>query len=243
MKNIIKSIVALVASLRGKTILMANALDYKAMLFKLLGVEDSADESMVNERYTAAMKAPTDEDAVTAANELKEAKAATVAANALVEEKEAALAKCKALGMEYKTKAEAANEAKTTAETNFANERKERSKLLLDAAVTANKITLAKRKEYDVEFANVETFDATLTKLNAEKGTNLPAQRQAGMANIGSRRAGMTPEDSKRQETIATFANEIGKRPVYEGLTPAVKYQKVMLALQAEHPELYQAAE
>lgn len=243
MKTILKSIMAFVAVLFGRTVLMANSLDTKAMLYKLLGLEDTADETMVNERYTTAMKADAGDDDKTAAAQLKAANEAKVAAETLFTNEKTARETEKARADKAVAELVTANTAKTTAETNFANERKERAKLLLDAAVTANKITGAKRKEYDAEFANVATFDATLAKLNAEKGTNLPGQRQAGMANIGSRRPGMTPEDSKRQESIATFANEIGKRPAYEGLTAADKYRRVMLAVQEEHPELYPAKE
>lgn len=256
MKSILNSIVMIVASLCGKTLNMANALDHKAMLYKLLGLEEAADEVMVNERYAEAMKAPADDDAKKAADELKAANEAKVAAEkllanaeAVISEKDAMLAKCKELGLDYKAKADAAanevkvaNDAKTKAEECFANERKERAKLLLDAAVTANKITGAKRTEYETEFANVATFDATLAKLNAEKGTNLPGQRQAGMANIGLRRGGVLPADNERLAKIQEFANEEAKKAIYHNLPDDARYSRVMLAVRQAHPELYEKA-
>ncbi len=92
-----------------------------------------------------------------------------------------------------KTKADAdllaANSAKATAETNFANERAARAKDLLDIAVTTGKITGADRKAYETEFANATMFDATLKKLNAANAkvlhTTSFAQTLAARGNEG----------------------------------------------------------
>lgn len=239
-KTIWVALIALFAPV--KTMANEGGHDHKSMLYKLLGLDDKATDDMVNERFKQAMDCDDEDMAekMKAANEAK-VTAETLAAN----EKKAKTAAETAAANEKaaREKAEADLKAeKTRADglaTNFANERKERVKLALDAAVVGNKITGAQRKEYEAEFANESNFDATLAKLAAEKGTKLPAGRQAGMANIGSRKTGVsTPEDSKRREQIGQFVNEEMAKPQYKNMTNETRYSKAFTAVIESHPEL-----
>lgn len=241
MKLLFNHMMAFLACLFAPVKTMANALDHRAMLLKLLGCDDTADEAMVNERYAAAMKADPDGEAKRLADAEKEKKAANeakTAAETLVANEKTARTTAETLAATEKARADKAATDLTAANTSFANERKERVKLLLDAAVTGGKITGAQRTAYEAEFANVATFDATLAKLQAEKGTKLPGQRQAGMANIGERRFLATPEDGQRRDKIAQMVNEEMAKPAYSQLTSDMKYSRAFTAVMAAHPEL-----
>jgi len=256
--NIINSIVAAVARVCGylplhPTATMANALDHKSMLYKLLGCDDSTPEDMVNSRFTAAMEVEPDPDDKKKAEELAEANAKLTAAN---EAKEAAAKKAGELELQAANEAKAKGEAeakiaqaaadleaanKTIAESqaSFANERAARVKLVLDAKVTAGHITGAERKDFEAEFANA--FDATLAKLEAKQSTKLPAQRQAGMAGIGARQRPDVLAGKDRRDKISEMVNEESKKPCYRHLENDRKYSEAFTAVLAAHPELKEA--
>lgn len=95
----------------------------------------------------------------------------------------------------------AANTKAVTAETNFANERKARIAPLLDAAITAGRLTAAERPALEVEFAN--EFDATLTKLNGLK-PKLHTAASVRSNGLGTRNA----KSRSHIEQIETAVNE-----------------------------------
>jgi hypothetical protein len=256
----IKSIVAFVALKCGipLTRTMANAdpdptktdLTHKDMLWKLLGLPADANPDMVNERFKAAMAVEPDEDDKKKAGELKaanekvaqadkakaEADAAKVAAETAMANEKSAKEAADARAKQATETLAAANEKAKTLETQFANERTARIKLELDAAIIANKITGAQRKEFEAEFANAAAFDATLKKLAESKGTKLPTTRQA--ANIGARKPHFTPEGKARQDKIAEMVNEESKKACYRHLPDNARYSQSFTAVMNAHPEL-----
>ncbi len=132
-------------------------------------------------------------------------------------------------------KVAAATKRATDAEATFANERKERIKILLDTAVTANRITGAERTALEAEFANA--FDVTLAKLAEKKGAALPNGGQA--KGVGARRAGLlTSEDATRRDKIGEFVNEEMKKPQYRNAADGEKYSAAFTAVLKAHPEL-----
>ncbi len=257
-KTIMAALAGLLAPIFTPVRTMANALDHRAMLLKLLGCANEADDDMVNTRYNAAMAAEPDEDDKKMLKANEKLTADLAAANtklaAAVQPKpvkvtiageelsitcanDADPAAVAAVVTKVATKIDAATQAKATAETAFANERKERVKLLLDQAVTANRITGAERTAFEGEFANAATFDATIAKLSEKKGAALPNGRQTG--DLGSRRAGLTTStDKARRDKIATFVNEEMAKPAYASLAGDVKYSRAFNAVMVAHPEL-----
>jgi len=236
------------------TVNMANEgegpkpLDYKKILLTLLGLGDDSDDSAINARYEEAMGANPDEDA----EKVKTAEADKMKMeeekNKLDEEKKTMEANCaakdKLLGNEKARADKAEADLKTakqtigTLQTSIANERTERVKLLLDEKVRAGFITGAERKQFEAEFANAEAFDATLSKLGEKQGTKLPANRQAGMANIGKRQPDYSPEAAKRQEAIQNFVNEEMAKPIYKNIAADVRYSRAFTSVLKAHPEL-----
>ena len=250
---------------------MANAVDHKAMLYKLLGLADDSADDMVNERYKKAMEAEPDEEDKKLCNATNEAVATLKASGVAVEQAEAAsvivlaanatkTATATATGEKARAdkaandltaaNEKAANDLKaatdkaatelTAANEKFAGERKARVKLLLDAKVSAGHVTGAERTAFEGEFANEATFDATLAKLEAKQGTKLPGQRQAGIANIGSRQ--VQPEAQKRREKVAQMVNEEMKKAVYANLDQQVRYSRAFAAVKEANPALWEAS-
>ena len=89
----------------------------------------------------------------------------------------------------------------TAAITTAANERKERAKLLLDAATTEGRLPAAERPALEAEFANEATFDAAVAKVAALKKA---LHTQAVSGNLGPRNA----EARTKLEQIQAAANE-----------------------------------
>ncbi len=267
MKQIKTLILAVVASLTAPARTMANeGTDFKGMVYKLLGLKDTDGDDMVNERYKKCMdeEMPAEDKAmmnatneavtvlkganvtvtasdptsviVLAANTAKTATTQAATEKARADKAEADLASANA---KLATDVAAETAKVTAANTKFSGERTARVKLLLDQKVTAGHITGAERTAFEAEFANEVTFDATLAKVEAKKGTTLPQQRQAGMVNIGSRQ--QSPVTAKRQEKVAAMVNEEMKKPVYANLPGDVKYSKAFAAVQAENPTLWEA--
>lgn len=118
------------------------------------------------------------------------------------------------------------------AKTNFANERKERSKILLDAAVKEGRITAAERAEYETNFANEGTFETKMTKLgSAKSGSGIPINKSKV---DGDRRRVNDPsinESHARAAKVREFVNAKMKA--------GLSYNDAFSAVQTEHADLF----
>lgn len=238
-----------------------DSFDFRAMVCNLLGIPCDAQnmDDMVNERYKKAMEADDDDKTSEKCNEavtkLKVAGFETTAADPVELVMFAANSVATVSGTLATTKTElatvtttaanekqradkattdlqAANEKVTTLETQFANERKARTKELLDAAVTTGRITKAERKTFETEMANVATFDGALAKLAAKQPV-LP-NRGAGL-NLGDRREqhGQAANSATRIKKVQEAVQEV------MAANQAMTYDKAFAKVQETKPELF----
>lgn len=112
--------------------------------------------------------------------------------------------------------------------TTAANERKERAKLLLDAATTEGRLPAAERPALEAEFANEATFAAAVTKLAARTKT---LNTQSVAAGLGQRNAGT-------RTNVEEIQSAVNERMQKDGCS----YQEAFVRLRRDkHPLFVQA--
>jgi hypothetical protein len=171
MKKILKALFGFNAVIQ-----MANeAVDFKKMIYDLLGLPATADDSMVNERFKKAMSVSADDTSkkmVAKCNELE-------AANATLKTQLSDAEKAKT---GFEVKITELTTAKTSADGLFANERQARIKLIVNQAVLDGRLTGADVEPTIQILANAKDFDAEVSSLD-KKEKKIPAQKSAGLGN------------------------------------------------------------
>ncbi len=125
----------------------------------------------------------------------------------------------------------AAQTATTTAQTSFANERKAHVKTVLDAAVTAGKITGADRATWETRLGNEATFANEVTALEAIKPV---VKTKSITIDRGNRKIELA-NAADRREMLAELVNEEMKG--------GVSYDIAFAKVQKQFPQIFEAME
>ena len=222
---------------------------------KLLGKPDIAEQDAVNEMddfYNSKLKPAMDamsncygamkneaESALQAIKDMFKAPEGTPLVLALANEVKRALTSEKDLKAQVATvtgerdtlanEKKTALEDKTKAETNFANERRERAKLIVSTALAQGRVTAAEQDQ----FVNEAVADpaATQTKLSARTTT---FTNRGGVGNLG-RRSESIVNEADRREKVQTLVNEVREKH------PKMGYDAAFNKVKKDNPELFAA--
>lgn len=182
---------------------MANeSVDFKKMIYDLLGLQDGATEDMVNERYKKAMAVPADEALKKSVSKCNELETANATLKSQLSEKDTAIANAVNSKTGFEVKITDLTSAKTKAEGDFANERQARIKLIVNSAVIDGRITGADVEAVTKNLANAKDFDAEVAVLEKKEKKINRTQNSAGLNN-------QVKDDS---QASVEFANEVKLR-------------------------------